>query len=155
MSNRSVWQVAEKERQLSISCPHQLSLLLLLGSQIAAVNRGVWAKGREIHPHHKLPRREVLPCLHSSRKLKWFYSSIEVNKMFFPECSESTQTLQMLNNFLIFENLAPCPVFLNLVIFGSSEPLVVCTCPALSDRMGISSCKNTHKLSQSLLRPVW
>lgn len=29
--------------------------------------------------------------------------------MFFPECSESTQTLQMLNNFLIFENLAPCP----------------------------------------------
>lgn len=50
MSNRSVQRVAEKEWQLAILCLHQLSFLVLLGSQISALNTGVRAKGREIHP---------------------------------------------------------------------------------------------------------
>lgn len=36
----SVWQVAEKKWQLTMSCLHQLAMLLLLGSQIPTLGSG-------------------------------------------------------------------------------------------------------------------
>lgn len=66
----SVWQIAEKEWQLTISFLHQLPILLLLRSQIAPLNSGVWAKERQVGTFSKLPRNEVLPYLNCSRKLK-------------------------------------------------------------------------------------
>lgn len=156
-SSRAEWQVAEQEWQLAVSSLHQLSLVLLLGTQISAITTGDWARGREIHPCSKLPQRDLLPHVNSNRKLKLFYSSLES----WTKCSflnalknVSFQTLQMLHNILIFENWTPCPVFSLLVILGSSEPHVVCTCPVLSHRMGIPSHRSTHEGSQSLFRPM-